>query len=124
MKECSKCNQMLPLDAFSPTSGGNYLRPECRQCNYELTKVRNQLRKETPPPPEDHTCHICGKSEEHVRGLGGKRLGPWCLDHCHQTESFRGWLCHRCNRALGGFNDDIETLQRAIEYLRGSHEAH
>jgi hypothetical protein len=29
----------------------------------------------------------------------------------------RGLLCHRCNLALGGFNDDIVTLQHAMDYL-------
>ena len=118
-KFCSKCKQFLPLSAFSPHSGGNCLRPECRSCNQELTKVRIRLRKEHGMPPKDYRCPICGGNEEEVKGKGNTRNGPWVLDHCHETDSFRGWLCHKCNRSLGGFNDDVSLLQNAIKYLKG-----
>ena len=46
------------------------------------------------------------------------------IDHCHKTEheqaiiKIRGVLCHQCNKGLGNFNDDIELLEKAIQYLR------
>jgi hypothetical protein len=119
-KYCSKCKQFLPLSSFSPTSGGNYLRPECRACNKELTRVRTELRLKHGMPPEDYRCPVCGGNEEDVKGKGNTRNGSWVLDHCHDTDSFRGWLCHKCNRALGGFNDDISLLKNAIQYLKGT----
>ena len=61
-------------------------------------------------------------TEEDVKGKGNTKNGSWVLDHCHETESFRGWLCHKCNRALGGFDDDIEMLLRAKKYLEVEHE--
>lgn len=39
------------------------------------------------------------------------------IDHCHKTGKIRGILCSRCNTALGGFNDDIKLLDKAINYL-------
>ena len=38
-------------------------------------------------------------------------------DHCHKTGKFRGWLCMKCNTALGLVNDDTELLWRMIKYL-------
>lgn len=54
-------------------------------------------------------CKLCGFHPEH------KRL---CVDHDHVTGRIRGLLCHSCNVALGLLRDNVETLQRAIEYLR------
>jgi len=120
-KQCSKCNQLLPLSAYSFTSGGNYLRPECRQCNNELSKVRQALRDRYGMPTDDkYVCPICIKDAEAVKGTGNTKNGSWVVDHCHTTEEFRGWLCHKCNRALGGFDDSVDTLERAITYLKGN----
>ena len=117
-KICSKCNKKLPLASFSVSSGANFLRPECRKCNTELTRVRNVLRAKYGMPTEGHICPICERGELEVAGKGGLRNGAWVIDHCHDTETFRGWLCHSCNRALGGFNDSIDILNKAIIYLR------
>lgn len=40
------------------------------------------------------------------------------IDHCHDTAEVRGLLCAHCNHGLGKFGEDVERLQRAIEYLR------
>lgn len=117
-KECSKCKQYLPLSSFSMTSGGNYLRPECRKCNNELTKVREQLKLKYGMPDKDYVCPICNGDESMVKGRGNTKNGSWVIDHCHETDTFRGWLCHKCNRSLGGFDDCVHMLERAISYLR------
>lgn len=57
-------------------------------------------------------CEICGQPPS-----GKRRL---CLDHCHKSGQFRGWLCNGCNTLLGFAQDDIRVLQAAIAYL----EAH
>lgn len=117
MKLCNKCNQLLPLDSFNNASGGNYLRPECKNCNKELEKIRKKLREQFGMPKDNYVCPICLDTESDVRKRGRRKQGPWVLDHCHTTHTFRGWLCHKCNMALGGFNDDKNVLQRAIDYL-------
>lgn len=121
-KTCSKCKQFLPLDSFNFASGGNYLRAECRKCNNEMQKVRKELRAIHGMPPKGYHCPICKKNEEQVKGTGNTRNGSWVLDHCHETGEFRGWLCHKCNRALGGFDDDTSVLQNAIAYLTGERD--
>lgn len=54
-------------------------------------------------------CGICQDDE-----TSGK---SFVLDHCHNTNKVRGVLCRPCNAALGVFKDNIETLQKGIQYL-------
>lgn len=39
------------------------------------------------------------------------------VDHDHKTGKIRGLLCHHCNLALGGFDDNVEYLKNAINWL-------
>jgi hypothetical protein len=39
------------------------------------------------------------------------------IDHSHKTNIVRGIICHKCNLALGLFNDNINILLNAINYL-------
>ena len=63
-------------------------------------------------------CAICGKSETAISRYGKVKL--LSVDHDHATAEVRGLLCARCNTAIGMFGDDIEVLESAIKYLRGS----
>lgn len=45
------------------------------------------------------------------------RRGPVCFDHCHESGKFRGWLCRRCNFALGYVNDSRHALRALVKYF-------
>jgi hypothetical protein len=116
MKTCSKCKINLDDSEFSPSSGGKYLRPECKKCAKKLSKRREELKKQYGYPNLDYTCPVCLKNETELKGTGGN-ASVWVVDHNHDTDSFRGFLCHNCNRGIGVFQDDIDRLNRAIKYL-------
>lgn len=122
-KICSKCGTDKPLKAYSFSSGGSYLRTECKSCTNHMSRIRKDIKDRHGMPPEDYCCPICLKSSKEVAGSGGKSAGSWVVDHCHTTNKFRGWLCHKCNRSLGGFADDISMMKRAIAYLTNSRES-
>jgi len=52
------------------------------------------------------TCQICDNSDQRI-----------CVDHDHLTGEVRGFLCIKCNSALGMVGDSIEILQALINYL-------
>jgi hypothetical protein len=64
---------------------------------------------------QNGVCAICRCPETHTqKGI----LTPLCVDHDHKTNEIRGLLCRICNKGLGLFNDDIDLILSAIEYLR------
>lgn len=60
-------------------------------------------------------CAICGREERRI-GRGGE-IARLAIDHCHISGKIRGLLCHACNVALGSFEDNIEIIKSAIQYL-------
>ena len=84
---------------------------------YHLKKRYNitQQEYETTLASQDYKCALCGKDASDNK-RGGK-LDPLHIDHCHKTNKLRDLLCHQCNSGLGQFKDNIEILQKAVQYL-------
>ena len=61
---------------------------------------------------QDHKCGICGLTDDPV--VKGK---AFAVDHCHESNEIRGLLCSRCNQALGHLGDNLEGVNKALEYL-------
>jgi hypothetical protein len=119
-KRCIKCEELLPVDNFQIRSDGGFRRTECRKCTSILDKIRKVLRKENPPPNDmEFQCPICLKYGNELQGRGGKKTPAFVMDHCHETDTFRGYICQGCNRCV--FRDDIPTIQRYIDHLQ-AHE--
>lgn len=74
----------------------------------ERWKEKRDFIKQNPKP---NKCEACGISAKELKkGLH--------LDHDHKTGKSRGWLCVRCNTALGSVKDSVETLTKLIKYLK------
>ena len=63
-------------------------------------------------------CYICGLPETVVRNKKTGTKIALAVDHCHTKGTVRRLLCARCNKGLGGFKDNIESLENAIKYLK------
>ena len=51
-------------------------------------------------------------------------MAKWVRDQCHDTLTFSGWICHHCNKGIGGFKDDFKKVKRAVKYLKKHKEKH
>ena len=108
-RKCIKCLVIKDIKQFGFTSteyaGRCYT---CKTCKNKHAKLRKKLKDNNPSPPAGE-CPICKNFTK-----------KWVLDHIHNTEEFRGYICGRCNVALGIFKDDLNILKSALEYLTSS----
>jgi hypothetical protein len=124
-KKCINCNEFFPETAFAWHGGTkDKKQPYCSPCisirrmynHYGLTKqdIEAIINKQDG-------CGIC--KTKNPNGKNG-----WHVDHDHSCcpgvktcgRCIRGVLCSFCNKALGQFNDSIENLKNAINYLEKS----
>ena len=114
-KVCSQCKKDLPLNKsyFDPNVNNkgevDRYKHICKKCVAENRRVINKIRLTAPSVPE--CCELCGIHFSRVKPRDIH------LDHCHDNETFRGWLCKSCNVGLGMLGDNTEGLQRAMDYL-------
>jgi hypothetical protein len=123
---CIKCDIEQPIDQFNAMKYASAddddkkqteIKRTCRTCNRNQSTLVKQLRRENNYPDIDYTCPICDRGLKEIGKYGQPRLQSWVLDHCHDTLTFRGWLCHHCNVGLGGFSDNLTRLKKAVIYL-------
>lgn len=126
---CRNCKKYLDKSKFKMRPLANrpyFLKNHCEECRIEL-QHRKTLKKHNMTlekyleikKEQGDACKICGTHESGYR----TRLS---VDHDHACcpgepscgKCFRGLLCHSCNMALGSAKDDINILQKMIEYLK------
>ena len=98
------CSDQCAREAFS----NNYLQ---KTYGISLDEYNRMLEK------QEHRCQICGSEGFSMHKNGTMLL---VVDHDHTTGHVRGLLCHNCNRALGLLQDNIQVIQKALEYLEGA----
>lgn len=117
-RECSRCQQMLPLTQYAKHNGGTaYLgiHPYCKDCSaerhliskYGLTKADKVKMYEN----QNKACAVCKE---------GVSLSEIVVDHCHKTGKVRGLLCNACNKAIGLLKDDHMRCLSMISYLQSN----
>lgn len=110
-KVCTKCNKEKPVTSFRlyrrATGDRESRDSKCKSCSRKQTMVAEELRKTAPE--YKGFCECCGQPCEKP-----------VLDHCHDTETFRGWLCSPCNLGIGVLGDTLDAVQKAVSYLEKS----
>tara|TARA_E500000318_G_C3409644_1_gene153054 strand:+ start:65 stop:544 length:480 start_codon:yes stop_codon:yes gene_type:complete len=112
VKICSKCKRTLPITKFATLirKDLNYRRSACKECVGESAIVKEKLKLEAGDKPD--ICECCNGSVNEI--VYNSRI---VLDHCHDTGTFRGWICQACNVGIGKMGDHIDGLIKGIIYL-------
>jgi len=133
-KSCPICGELKERSEFYKwKSRQDGLTAYCKECTSKKSKVwRDQNPDKLPTLKENRIYNRkknFGLSEEQYEqmlvnqnnqcAICKKEIG-WeaAVDHCHTTDKIRGLLCRKCNLGLGGFKDSIETIRKAIEYVK------
>ncbi len=116
-KFCIDCKKIKPLFEFAFNSKGRkFSQAHCLECQKERSLQRlygiSLADYDKMFKGQNGECKICGTKE-----ISNVQHGRFDVDHNHETGKIRGLLCHKCNTFLGHFNDDIEILAKAIQYL-------
>lgn len=134
---CSKCQ--LPKTWFYKDSRRvSGLQAQCRDCQVDASRKRYQRKSHIDKAQviqrvkvsrdfrryglldgqrdqllqaQNHRCALCRSDSP------GSTHG-WHVDHDHQTNQVRGILCAKCNMGLGILGDSINSLEKAVLYLK------
>jgi hypothetical protein len=98
------------VNGSSKRTGKLYLNSACRPCHVHRTSVVTKLKKKHKHPPAGTPCQCCG------------RISKLFLDHTHDKDEFRGWICRECNSGIGLLGDSVEGVRKALDYLEGRSE--
>lgn len=85
----------------------------CKLRSYGLTIQNYNEMLES----QNNCCAICSSLDTRTKRSAHLTDSYYVVDHDHKTGLVRGLLCGHCNTALGLFNDSVENLRKAIEYL-------
>jgi calcineurin-like phosphoesterase len=67
---------------------------------------------------QNYVCAICGEAESSLFWNNPDKIKKLAVDHSHETGKVRGLLCWRCNSILGRVNEDVDLINKMIDYLK------
>lgn len=140
MKTCKNCGLEQPLDQYythKKTRDGK--GSWCKKCLIAKTAEkrkdpvqkalwkeygrRSTLKKRYGITADEYdrmvedqngVCAICKTNTYGGRGPGSRLA----VDHHHETGKVRALLCSMCNQGIGMFKENVEVMQKALDYLK------
>lgn len=146
-KKCIECHKTKPRDLFyKDLRMTDKLKSSCKKCSnnryyawVKKKKLENPFKRKHPGKfgskeyqrsvrllhtfgitienynsiftEQEGCCYICRKPQIELNK-------PLSIDHCHKTGKIRGLLCNLCNTSIGGFRNNVVSLENAINYLK------
>ena len=120
-KNCVCCGDAFPETeeyfyknyAYHSRDGSKvqFYTSKCKVCHNKAGSTQQKLQK-IHGHKAYSVCDCCGTEAKDLKG------GKLHLDHCHQTEEYRGHLCGNCNRGIGMLGDNLTGVQLALDYLK------
>ena len=134
-KVCTKCGVRKERSEYHKDSSRNDgITAYCKECKLKINnnwrinnpekmlqsqrRTKRKLRYGILPEEYDqllieqnNKCAICRSP------IGYESA----VDHDHETGKVRGLLCGSCNKGLGFFKDNIDSLKAAAKYLEKFH---
>ena len=93
------------VDLFNRALSFAQRHPQDKSFREKIVSLEDLL---TAAKAQNFSCAICKTSFRSEQDV---------IDHDHTTSEFRGLLCGNCNRGLGMFKDNAESLRIAASYL-------
>jgi len=130
VKVCGVCKVIKPLDEYfirKRTHAGKSFETQehfCRKCKAKLAQEYNRKTKygltaeafTQLMTKQKSRCAVCAEKFP----KSSRSIDKLCIDHCHTSGEVRGLLCDGCNKGLGHFKDNIQSLANAIKYLEAA----
>jgi hypothetical protein len=117
--QCRWCKEYLNKKEFGKS------KTYCKQCSNKVGHMQNLKRYGLTAEQyidmsnaQNNVCKICGNEEKQNRRLSVDHDHSCCAGSNSCGKCIRGLLCAYCNKTLGMVKDDIQTLQKMIDYLR------
>jgi hypothetical protein len=84
----------------------------------ELPPRKSMISFDAPFPVFKDRCGGEVRAKPDLCEINGCGRPATCLDHCHRTGRFRGWVCHSCNSRLRVFGYTEEVLKYCAYLVR------
>ena len=122
--QCRKCEEVKENSKFKVYKGKQ--STYCIECSGHIGRVHNLTKFGLTVDDyiemlenQNKVCYICKQSPVGMK----KRLSVDHNHNCHPSgeacnKCIRKLLCHNCNTALGNIKDDINILEKMIDYLK------